>query len=358
MLLTIDLAALCRNYQTIKNQFTGLETAAVVKANAYGLGVAKIAATLTQEGCRHFFVATVAEGVNLRKILPDRATRVSVLNGYMGEDVALFEQMSLTPVINQLPDLMSLLTWQQNQQKQQDAILHIDTGMNRLGLSLGDLAVIEAQKLFRNFTPLYVMSHLACADEINHPLNAQQLHKAQHILTKIPSKNGISLCNSAGIYLDDTYHFDLARPGIALYGGAINADVQNLSTVVTLTAKIIQKRIIRKGESIGYGANYIADRDHEIAIIACGYADGLHRLLGGQGHVDIQGKKCPLIGRISMDLSAIDISPMTEEVSIGAEVEIFGPNANITTLAKQGQTIDYELLTSLGQREQRCYLDR
>lgn len=350
MQLTIDLSALCQNYQFLATQFTGAETGAAVKANAYGLGIERIAPALYDAGCRHFFVATIAEAVELRQILTDKDVRISVLHGLMNGDMDVFIKHQLTPILNHLTEIEAYLPFA----NQCDAILHVDTGMRRLGVSLSEIDQID----FERWTPLYVMSHLACADEPDHPLNQEQLIKTQNHLTKIPSQNGVSLCNSSGIFLGDDYHFDLARPGIALYGGGVQADLRPMKNVVTWQAEIIQIRDMDVGETYGYGATYHAETKRKIAILSCGYADGLHRILSNQGFVVANGQKCPIIGRVSMDLTGIDITDLSTEMKLGDYVELMGPQMHVAELAKQAQTIDYELLTGLGQRAQRCYLDR
>lgn len=353
--LTIDLKAIADNYQILQSQASGAECAAVVKANAYGLGLEKVARTLYDQGCRKFFVAYLDEAIELRSYLND--VKIYVFHGVQNGEQESFIEYNIIPVISSLEqaEIWALLC---RNTKNNTYALHIDTGMNRLGISFDETNKIS---LMLHFNPKIIMSHLACADEKNHKLNKVQLNNFRQAISHFPNSE-YCLANSSGIFLGSNYHFDMLRPGCALYG--INPTTKSLNpmnNVVNLESSILQIRNINKGESVGYGASFIAQRDSLIAIISVGYADGYFRCLGGNNHVYISGKKAPVIGRVSMDLITVDVTDIIkvlhETLKVGTKVELLGKNITVDEIAKNAGTIGYEVLTQLGSRYKRLYLE-
>lgn len=337
--LFINLSAVKQNYLLLKEKVSPALCATVVKANAYGLGVEKIALTLLDAGCEMFFVATIDEGIELREILPN--AKIAILNGiHKASDK--FEKYKLIPILNNSEEIMH---WS----CEKPCILHIDTGMNRLGFSNSEIPSILSHNI------IYIMSHLACADEHNHPKNKEQLEKLlkyKNIFPNIP----LSLSASSGVFLGDEYHLDMVRIGIALYGCNPTPYAKNpMSPAIKLTAPIVAIRKLKIGESIGYGASFIADKDITIGIIPVGYADGLFRSLSNKAEVMIGGVKAKVLGRISMDLTAIDITNIPN-ITLGSEVDIINDIITIEEIAKQAGTIPYEILTNLGNRFERIYI--
>jgi alanine racemase len=363
--LTIDLSALADNWRAMARRSGAARTAAVLKADAYGIGLEPAARTFYQAGARDFFVATPAEGAALRKVLRD--ARIYVLSGMWAGSERLFFECDLVPVIiseEQLVVFMSAIS----DGRDHPAILHVDTGMSRLGLRVEDaLSLAGDPARPASFSPIMLMSHLACADEPGHPLNRQQLQRFRSVVTAFDGIDA-SLANSAGIFLGEDYHFALTRPGIALYGGAAVNDVENpMKPVVTAEARILQVREAKVGESVSYGASMVFTRDTRIAVAAIGYADGYMRSLSGSGvplrETDIDGasgvlhgRRVPLIGRVTMDLTHFDVTELPAGiVRAGDFIELFGRNMPIQDVARAAGTIDYELLTSLGRRYERRY---
>lgn len=360
-LLTIDLGALCENYRTLDNLSGNAECAAVIKANAYGTGSARAAISLTDAGCRTFFVATFDEALTVRNTAP--SATVYVLDGYLPDSGGLFVREGIRPVLSSMEELEDWIAFCASAGKMHDAALHVDTGMNRLGLS-----VEEARQAFApsgtaaGFVPSLLISHLACADEAGHPKNAEQLETFKALRSSLPACSA-SLANSAGIQLGPEYHFDLVRAGFSLYGGKAVDQVLPLKPVVGLYARIIQVHDADTGESVGYGASQKLERRTRIATISLGYADGIFRNLGARdGHTGmtgyLSGHPAPVLGRVSMDLITLDVSDIPHDLARrGGWVEIIGPNVSIEALAEQAGTIGYEVLTNLGNRAQRVYID-
>ena len=353
--LTIDLAAIAANYRQLAALAPGAECAGVVKADAYGLGVEPVAKALLAAGCRTFFVAHLNEGVKLRQIAPE--ARIFVLNGLPPRASGKFVESELLPVLGSLPEIQEWTAFCHANGQKFPAAVHIDTGMNRLGLGKGDL--LRARALMEGFTPALAMSHFVSAEDALAPRNRRQIdgfEQARHILPAMPA----SLCNSAGIFLEDAPTLDLVRPGYALYGGNPTPGNDNpMQSVVSLTANILQVREVGPGESVGYNARWTAPSWRRLATIGLGYADGFPRSsscgpLGAEVHVG--GHLCPIVGRISMDLSIIDITE-TGPLQRGDKVEVLGPNISIDDLGGQAGTIGYEILTSLGKRYKRIYLN-
>ena len=355
LLLTIDLGALAANWKLLADRCAPAECAAVIKADAYGIGIEQAAAALAAAGCRTFFVALPDEGRRARATLPD--VTIYVLNGFFAEAAPLYRTAALRPVLNSPEDIEA---WVELGGGRPSAV-QVDTGMNRLGLSLHEAVTLaHSPDRLRASAPRLLISHLACADTLGHPLNAAQLALFREIRAEFPDIPA-SLANSAGVLLGSDYHFDLVRPGIALYGARYTADQPPLRTVVTTRARIVQVREAEAGETIGYGAAHRLESDARIAIVSAGYADGYNRMAGGDAdkpgaQAYVRGKFVPILGRVSMDLIALDVTGLAG-VSQGDWVELFGPNLPIDEVATAAGTIGYELLTGLSRRAERIYLN-
>ena len=356
--LEIDLAALAQNYRLLTKKSPNSETAAAVKANAYGLGIEQVAPVLVNSGCKTFFVALPEEGVKLRKLAPDAS--IYVLSGIWPESLELLFANRLTPVLNSLRDVK---LWESTTTATSTPFaLHVDTGMNRLGLEVDQVGQVSHLK------PQLIMTHFACADDPAHPLNQKQFDAFSEIRKMFPQARA-SLANSAAILSRGDCQFDLVRPGIALYGGAaVNGQKNPMQPVVRLQGRIVQIRHIKSGAPIGYGASHVFKRDSKVAIVAVGYADGYHRAASGSGvplsenngggYGFFNGCKVPIVGRISMDLTAFDITDVLDgSVNQGEWIELIGKNIPVEEVAASAGTIDYEILTSLGRRFARSYIN-
>jgi len=354
-ILTVDLDAIAANYCLLRDRLDGAACAAVVKADAYGLGADRVAPTLYGVGCRHFFVALPDEAIALRRILPD--AEIYVFIGPLPGTAPVYHEHGLVPVLN---DLGQIERWQQLSAGQGPlpAVLHIDTGMNRLGLGPDEGARLIAEPERLDGIDLrYVMSHLASAEAPDDPLNRAQLDRFTAFHDALPALPA-SLANSSGIFLGPAFHFDLARPGAALYGvnptpGAANP----MRNVVRLGGRIVQLRDVDSPMTVGYGATHRVAKKGKIATISVGYADGYLRSLSGRGSCLIGGVRVPVVGRVSMDLITVDVSnvPM-QELEPGGFAELLGDDHSIDDLAREGGTIGYEILTALGHRYHRTYL--
>jgi alanine racemase len=338
-ILTIDLAALRQNWRSLANRST-CETAAVVKANGYGLGAGTVAGALAQEGVRRFFVALSEEGAALRKALGP-GPEICVFSGHMDGDAALIRAANLTPMINSIDQMLRHVEALPGQ----SFGIQLDSGMNRLGMEPAEWAALRDIALTQN--PSLVMSHLACADEPSHGMNALQLRIFREMTDGIDAPRSLSA--TGGILLGPEYHFDITRPGIGLYGGLPFEEAQ---PVAFLEIPVIQIRDVGPGESVGYGNTWVARTDTRIATIAAGYADGIIRAMGPKAHVYAGGTRCKILGRISMDLIAVDVSALKHAPDW---VELLGKHQSVDTLADAAGTIGYEILTSLGDRYTRHY---
>lgn len=338
--LDIDLAALLANYRTLQTVAPASEIAPVVKADAYGLGMARIAPWLAKHGAQTFFVARLQEGIALRKILSEVV--IYVLDGLGAGELTLFAEHDLRPVVNSVEQVDRL------DGSKVLAALHIDTGMNRLGIRPE-----EVQGLPGDFKPVMIISHLACGDELGHPLNAQQLEAFKAIVQRFPGVPA-SFANSAGAFLGSEYQFDLIRPGNSLYGGGpFGIAHPDIKPVAHLRAPVLQVRDLKAGETVGYGATFTASRDMRLATVGLGYADGLLRSFAASGFATVQEARRPLTGRISMDVFSLDVTGL--EVATGDWVEVLGAQQNLDEVATASGTIGYEWLTRLGARLQRHY---
>lgn len=349
--LEVSLPAIRANYRLLKSRHAKQSSAAVVKANAYGLGMDEVAPALWDEGCRMFFVATLAEGVALRKALPD--ARIGVFNGLMPREEKKFVKQRLTPVLN---DIGQLERWEKATAASIPAILHVDTGMTRLGLTASELehVALRHHHFVTNGLAM-VISHLACANEADHPKNAEQLKRFRAALAKLPGVKA-SLCNSSGLFLAEDFHFDLGRPGCALYGINPVQGKNPMQQVATLSAPLLQVRTLDRNESVGYGSSYDAPAGGRIAICAFGYADGWMRTLSNKGFAYVEGIKVPIAGRVSMDMIALDVSAIPQKkITAKTRAEFINAQQTVDDIAATCNTIGYEIFTRLGRRVERRY---
>jgi alanine racemase len=352
--LEIDLAAIAGNWRRLQAALQPpAQAGAVVKADAYGLGMAEVAPALAAAGCRLFFVATLDEGIALRRILPK--AEIAIFNGLLRDTGGEFRQARLLPVLN---DLGQIAEWRDDAATRRlPAIIHVDTGLARLGLAPDELARLAAEPELLAGIPLAaVMSHLACADEKQHPLNAQQLADFRRAVAQLP-RAPASLAASSGIFLGHDYHFDIARPGAALYGVNPTPGRANpMAQVVRLKGRILQVRDIDRGMTVGYGAAQRMERSGRLATIAIGYADGWLRSSSHRGSVSLAGQQAAVIGRISMDLLTVDVTGIDPALArTGAFVDLIDEQHDVDAVAAVAGTIGYEILTALGRRHHRIY---
>ncbi len=340
--LRINRAALAANYRLYRAA-AGSHCGAVVKADGYGLGAVESASVFAGLGCAHFFVATAAEGVALRSAVPN--STIYVLEGALADTAGSLAAAGLVPVINHAEQLAAWAPYRDRR-----IAVHIDTGMNRLGFPVDVSAAT-----FKGLQPALLMTHLACADDPDHSLNETQLRRFARVARGFPGVP-TSIGNSAGSLLGARYRGDLARPGIALYGGNPWLDRPNpVRPVATLEAAVVQIREVRPGEPVGYGATWRSDQPRRLAVLGLGYADGLPRRLSNCGRALVRGKPCPIVGRVSMDLTVIDV---TESKAVtGDWAELFGARLPIDDVARTANTIAYELLTGISPRVARVYED-
>lgn len=352
--LTINLDALVHNWRALANLAKPGQCAGVVKGNAYGLGLERVTAALWKAGCRTFFVALPQEAFELRTYLPE--ADVYCLGGLTPTGAGDYARRAIRPVLNTLDEAREWASLD----GPHPAALHVDTGMTRLGLTLDEAESLAGDKdLLDRLNLTHVMSHLACADEPDHRLNAVQIANFERVRALFPGLPG-SLANSAGTLQGARFRHDLARPGIAMYGGqSVLPCSIDLHPVVTLEARILQIRPAKAGEIVGYGAARTLDRDSRVAILGVGYADGFHRLVGQheEAHVMINDQRAPLLGRISMDLIAVDVTgPQFDAVRAGMFADMINASLTVDVVAGWAQTIGYEVLTGLGPRYARTYL--
>jgi alanine racemase len=359
--IVTDLDAFRRNYVKLRDMAAPAECAAVVKANGYGTGALQAGRTLAGAGCRTFFVATFDEAQALRTTLPE--PDIYVLDGLMPGNAAHFTEANLRPVLG---DMGEIAEWTEHCRaigRKLPAALHVDTGMNRLGLKVeGQRQLLAGLEVLDSFDPSLVMSHLACGDTPDNPKNEDQRTHFQSFIEKLPPARA-SLANSAGIFLGTPFHFDLVRPGIALYGGNPFSDRANpMEPVVHLYGRVAQTGKAKVGETVGYGAALKLKRDTRYATVAIGYADGFFRSLGSTDNrpgavAYAGGQPAPVLGRVSMDLIVFDITDLPgNAVRRGGFLELIGRNFTVDDAAACAGTIAYEILTSLSRRCHRIYL--
>ena len=351
--LTIDLAALRRNWRKLADMVAPAECAAVVKADGYGCGLERVVGALLAEGCRTFFVARLSEGLRARAVTAEAT--IYVLDGLLPGAGAEMRQAGLRPALGSLAEIAEWAAGGGG-----PAALHFDTGMNRLGLAVDDAAMALAA-LGR--APDLVMSHFASSEDLASPDNPSQIERFAHVRAMLPNIPA-SLCNSSGLFLPSHPWLDIARPGYALYGGNPTPGRPNpMRAVVSLEAPVLQTRRVETGARVGYNGQWTAKRRTLLAVIPVGYADGVPRsAMGVDGKpgpdVAIAGARCPIAGRVSMDLICIDATDAPEDaVTRGAPVELLGATIGVDEFGERAGTIGYEILTSLGRRYRRSYRD-
>jgi alanine racemase len=355
--LEIDVAGIVANWRYLARQVAPAECAAVVKADGYGLGAVPIARALALAGCRQFFVATLEEALALRQAIPGKS-KIAVLHGPPPRAGAEFAEHGLVPVLN---DPGQIADWERIAAARGGlpAILHLDTGMARLGLTFREFdSWVDKLRQSAAIRWRALLSHLACADEPGHPLNLEQRTRFAAMRLRMPETRA-SLAASSGIFLGREYHFDFVRPGAALYGVNPQPARSNpMRQIVRLKARILQIREVDRGQSVGYGATHRMAAGGRLATVAVGYADGWMRALAGRGCGHIEGVRVPLIGRVSMDLAVFDVSGVDPSVAVpDRSIELINTNYGVDAIAADAGTIGYEILTALGKRYHRLYHD-
>jgi alanine racemase len=340
--LTVRLGAIAENYKDFRRLAGSAAAAGVVKADGYGLGAEFVAPALAAAGCDTFFVARLEEGIALRHVLKDE--RVFVLDGAPADAVPALIAHRLTPALNTLTEIAA---YGAGASGPRDAAIHIDTGMNRLGLTQEELSLLAAEwrTRLRNINPVLLMSHLACGDEPKNKMNGAQLTRFRAALAMLPPAPA-SLVASGGAYLGPAYHFDLIRPGIGLYGGAPQEGGPPLRTAAILSARVLQLRRIDRGESVGYAATFHAKRPTMLATVALGYAAGIPRALSNKGIAHAGGARATYVGRVSMDMTILDVTDLPH-VKVGDVVELLGDHVPLEEMASLAGTNAYEILTGL-----------
>jgi alanine racemase len=354
-ILTIDLSAIEANWRTLVSRVSPAECSAVVKADAYGCGIEPVVRALNRSGCKTFFVAHLQEARRVRAVAPEAA--IYVLNGIAPGTASEFAETTARPVIGSLAELAEWDAFCRANDWRTGAALHIDTGMNRLGLTSEEAIALSSRARNLDHGITLVMSHLACADVPDHPLNDRQIQLFRDVRMMYRGITA-SLANSSGIFLGPATHCDLVRPGVALYGANPTPGSENpMRPVVELKGRIVQVRSVPRGASVGYGATWTASRPSKIAIVAIGYADGyLRATSAADSSAFVAGRRCPIAGRISMDLLAIDATEIPENVvRRGDFATLLGEGISVDTLAQWSGTISYEVLTHLGSRFRRIY---
>ena len=359
-ILTVDLDAIVANWRKLEKTAVPAECAGVVKANAYGCGAEQVARALSDAGCKTFFVATLDEAKVVRSAVPESAA-IYVLDGYFQNSGEAYARINCRPVIGDLNELAEWDVFCRRSGWTGGAAIHIDTGMNRLGLTIAEAQAIIPRINAGDHGITLVMSHLVSAEQLNSAINAKQLTAFREIaslFTGVPA----ALSNSSGIYLGPQFQFDMVRPGAALYGINPTPEADNpMQPVVDLKARIVQIRNIERGETVGYGGTWTARRPTRLAIVSAGYADGYFRAAsandGTRGsEVVVSGKRCPIAGRISMDLIAVDVTDLDKNaVRRGHMVTLIGEGITVDEVARHFGTIGYEVLTSLSRRFARVY---
>jgi alanine racemase len=354
--LTVRLGAIAANFRTMRRLAGRAAVSAVVKADGYGLGAKMVVPALAGAGCDTFFVAQLGEGMALRPLLPQ--ARIFVLDGAAPDAVPALIAHNLTPVLNSLPDIAA---WAAAASRgQRDAAIHIDTGMNRLGLKSDELSLLAAEwrERLSGINLVLLMSHLACADDLGPEaaMNRRQLTRFRAALAMLPPAPA-SLAASSGIFLGKDYHFDLVRPGIGLYGVGPKGRENPMKGVAVLNARVLQSRRIDKGDSVGYAATFRAKRPTMLATVALGYADGISRAASNNGWAVFGGARAPFAGRVSMDLLTLDVTDLKKPPQAGDAVELLGDSVPVSDVAEAWGTNAYEVLTGFSPRIPRRYTD-
>jgi alanine racemase len=363
-LLTVDLGAIVANWRLLRDRSNGAEAAAVVKADAYGTGIEHTVPALREAGCRTFFVAQLSEAIRAREVCPDAG--IYVLNGFLPGTAGTYAGLDLRPVLGSQSEIEEWAAFCRIDGMKRPAALHVDTGMNRLGLSLEEGLALPHEARLQDFEPALLMCHFVGAEEPGNPVTAQQIATFAALRQALQNVRA-SLANSSGIFLPGTHH-DLVRPGYALYGGNPTPERTNpMHPVVRLEARIIQLRTISQGETVGYNGSWTARGPRRLATLSVGYADGYVRAASAtdakaetgvpMGEAIVAGIRCPFAGRVSMDLIIADITAVPEgSVKRGDPVVLIGDDLTVDEVGRRAGTIGYEVLTSLGRRYARTYI--
>ncbi|WP_245435370.1 alanine racemase [Microvirga calopogonii] len=362
-ILHIDLDALASNWRTLRDKAGGAETAAVVKANAYGIGIEQAVPALGKAGCRTFFVAHLSEAIRARAVAPDAA--IYVLNGLFGGTGPTYAEFNLRPVLGSFEEIEEWAGFCRAEGRKRPAAIHVDTGMNRLGLTVPQGLTLEDRTALKDFETALLMSHFVSAEESDNPLNREQIEAFESVRSSLPGIPA-SLPNSSGIFLGDKPRYDLVRPGYALYGGNPTPGRDNpMKPVVGLEARIVQLRWVEADHTVGYNGRWLALEKRRIATLSVGYADGYPRSASARGRSGddllagmtlVAGHPCPFAGNVSMDLITIDVTSVLEnQVQRGDTVTLIGGDLTIDEVGRRAGTIGYEILTNLGARYARAY---
>ena len=360
--ITIDLAQVRANWRALARHVAPAECAAVVKADAYGLGAQRVIPALLDAGCRSFFLATLDEARSARALAPGAA--IYILDGLLPRTEKDVAHLCAIPVLSCLDEARTWASLAGPSGSAPPTALHVDTGLNRLGMRASEVArLVSDAVLLRQLNLALVMSHLACADETDHPMNQEQLETFMRLRARLPAARS-SLAASDGLMLGRAFHFDLVRPGYALYGGqAAPERIMPVRPVVRVSARILQVQDVAAGGRIGYSASYRALQPRRIATIAAGYADGVFRHASATndaagGVVSIRGILAPIVGRVSMDLITVDVTGLGDPAPVrGDWADLIAPELAIESVGAAAKTIGYEVLTRLGPRFHRVYLD-
>jgi len=345
-ILTVSLKSIAANYKKVQS-ITDAAIAGVIKADGYGCGAAEVHGALHKAGCRTFFVATPDEAAAIR--MKDADSQIMVLGGLYEGAEEFYAGRGIIPVINSMEEARRWAALAKKLENRLPAVLHYDTGMNRLGLGAEDIPDIAA------FDVRLIMSHFASSDEKDHPMNLRQSQEFERICRAFPNV-AKSLSNSSGIFRSKKYHYDMVRPGYALYGGNPVPEMKNpMQPVVGLKTRILQTHIVKAGDSAGYNATHVFNKPTKLATVALGYADGFLRAGSNRAKLYWNQHACPIVGRVSMDLIIVDIGHLAENPQPGEWLEVIGPRQSVDDLARDCGTIGYEILTSLGPRYVRIY---
>jgi alanine racemase len=357
-LITVDLDAIQSNWRALAALVAPAECGAVVKADAYGIGADRVIPALAAAGCRTFFIATPEEAISARRLAPD--ARIFALDGLLPGSASGFLAAGAIPVLSTVDEIRAWGAVAHERNERLQAALQVDTGLHRLGLSDPDVTTLQGDGLLRDLDVVLIMSHLASADVPDDPKNAAQRTAFERLRARFPGTPS-SLAASDGLMLGRAYHYDLVRPGYALYGGqASQAGPAPVVPVVGVQARVLQVRDVPAGETVGYSATWRAARPSRIAILAAGYADGLARALSAASGepgatVLVAGQRAPLVGRVSMDLVTVDVTDVEGAIARGDLVTLIGPGLTIEAMGRAAGTIGYEVLTRLGPRFVRRY---
>ena len=345
----INLSKIKNNYFLLKKLSNHSEVSAVIKSNAYGCGAEIISKLLYKNGCKFFFVAKLDEAIDLRKVLP-KNIKIAVLDGFLNQDIQIWKNLSILPVCNNLNQ------FKLSQKLNLKSVIHYDTGMNRLGLDCKEVEYLKNNaNQFEIKNIELIMSHFACSDNKNSPLNNIQIEKFKKIENVFPSVS-MSIANSHGIFLGEKALFNMTRPGIALYG-YLNYHQEALKPSARLLSPILQIRKANKGETVGYDASVKLERNSILGILGLGYADGIKRALGNVSNIFLGKYKIPIVGRISMDTLTVDLSSIPSgKLDKLSYIPLIDDHYNILDVANNCNTIPYEIMTSIGSRVKRVYI--